>query len=354
LLIPTFLLLGSMATAYLSPTKLHVFAFAGYVFPILWLLNLILLIFFLFRRSFFLIIPLVAIVISFSHWNNVFQIKGKVISDKSDLERPISIMSFNTRMFDFYNHSNLPNTPDEIFKKILQQDVDIICFQEYFTSMRREEFTPTAITARFINYKHRHIEYFTTHKGNTGYGVAIFSKYPIIEGGVIRFENSKNLAIYADVNVNGKIVRLFNNHLESIGFKEHDFNLLDSLEFRLSDSQKQGLKNISRKLNRAFTQRSTQAESIARHINNSPYPVIVCGDFNDTPVSYVYRTMRANLKDAFRESGVGFGGTYNGRLPSFRIDYIFHSPQFDSYNFKVLPFPYSDHYPITTIIDLKQ
>ncbi|WP_026474438.1 endonuclease/exonuclease/phosphatase family protein [Alkaliflexus imshenetskii] len=353
-LIPAFLLLGSVATAHISPAKLHIFAFTGFVFPVFWLMNVFMLIWLLIRRSYLLFIPLLALAISWQHWTNTFQLRGKHIAETEKLERPVTVMSYNTRMFDFYKHSGLPNTPKEIFEFILRQNPDIICIQEYFTSLRRDEFTPSAMAARFRHYGYRQIEYLRTHSGNTGYGLAIFSKYPIVDGGAIRFENSLNLAIYSDINVNGKIVRVFNNHLESIGFQENELSVLDSLDFRMSDSQKQGLRNISRKLNRAFTSRSAQAEALARHIGNSPYPVIVCGDFNDTPVSYVYRTMRGPLKDAFRESGSGFGGTYNGRLPSFRIDYLFHSPEFDAYNFRVFPVKYSDHFPIMATIDLKK
>jgi endonuclease/exonuclease/phosphatase family metal-dependent hydrolase len=271
----------------------------------------------------------------------------------ASLQKPVSIMSYNTRMFDFYDHSGLPETPQKIFDFILGQAPDIICFQEYFTSLRKEAYTPNAVAAKFRAYPYKQVEYLQTHTGNTGYGLAIFSKYPIIDGGAIRFEHSRNLAIFSDINIKGTTVRIFNTHLESIGFKDDDLNVLDSLDFIMSESQKQGLLNISTKLTRAFSMRSNQAEALARHISNSPYPVIVCGDFNDTPVSYVYRTMRGPLKDAFKESGSGFGGTYNGRLPSFRIDYIFHAPEFKAYNFETFQVQYSDHSPISTIIDLQ-
>jgi endonuclease/exonuclease/phosphatase family metal-dependent hydrolase len=343
-----------MATAYISPVRLHVFAFAGFVFPVFWLFNLFILLWLIVRKSYFLIIPLVALGASLQHWNNSFQISAKTIKDPETLERPVSIMSYNTRMLDYYKHSGLPGAPGDIFDFIFKQSPDIICLQEYFTSLQREEYTPSAMAARFRHYGYRQVEYSKLRDGNTGYGLAIFSKFPIVDQGAIQFENSQNMAIYSDINVNGKMVRIFNNHLESIGFQDHELSVLDSLDFRMSESQKQGLKIIGRKLNRAFRMRSTQAEALARHVSNSPYPVIVCGDFNDIPVSYVYRTMRGKMKDAFRESGSGFGGTYNGRLPSFRIDYIFHSPEFDSYNFKRFHLDYSDHFPIMTTIDLKK
>jgi len=348
------MLLASMGTAYIAPSKLHVFAFTGFLFPIFWIANLLVLIWLSVRRSLLLVIPLLSLAISWNHWSNSFQLMEKSISDESGLEKSVRIMSYNTHMFDYYNHSGLKGSPDEIFKFILQQNPDVICFQEFFTSSKRHEYTPTQIIARFRQYGYRHIEYLKSHTGNTGYGLATFSKYPITNTGTIPFEKSNNQAIFSDINVKGKTVRVFNNHLESIGFKDGDLSVLDTLEFSMSDSQRQGLRKISQKLNRAFALRSSQADVLAQHIANSPYPVIVCGDFNDTPVSYVYRTMRADMKDAFKEAGVGFGGTYNGRLPSFRIDYIFHSPVFDTYNFKRFPLKYSDHFPIMVTLDLKK
>lgn len=298
-------------------------------------------------------IPLLSVLISWGHMANSFQLKGRNINDESTLLKPLKVMSYNTRMFDYYNHSGIEGAPDEVFKFILQQNPDVVCFQEYFTSLKKNEYTPTQIIARFRQYGYRHIEYLKPRTGNTGYGLATFSKYPITNTGAIRFEKSNNQAIYSDIDVNGTKVRVFNNHLESIGFKDGDLSVLDTLDFRMNEYQRRGLRNISQKLTRAFAMRSNQAEALARHISNSPYPVIVCGDFNDTPVSYVYRTMRGSMKDAFREAGVGFGGTYNGRLPSFRIDYIFYSPQFQAYNFKRFPIKYSDHFPIMVTIDLK-
>lgn len=352
-LTPALLLLGSIGTAYVSPAKINVLAFAGFGFTLLWLLNLVLALWLLIRRSFWIIIPLLALAASWSHWNNTFQISSRSTNHPEELGQTLKVMSYNTRMFDYYGHSGLEGTPQRTYDDILRQGADLLCFQEYYTNLNKKDFTPTAIAAKFRGYPHKHIHYATTHQQNTGYGLAIFSKYPLVDQGVIPFEHSRNMAIYADVKVGETTIRVFSVHLESIGFQDNDLNVLDSLDFRMTESQKQGLVNISRKLTRAFKMRSSQAETLARHIKNAPYPVIVCGDFNDTPVSYVYRTMRGKLKDAFVESGSGFGATYNGRLPSLRIDYIFHDPAFKSWNFETLPLPYSDHHPIMTTLDLK-
>lgn len=346
------LLIFATITSFIEPIHIHIFAFTGFFYPLFWILNIGALIFLLARRRWILtLIPIFAVILTINSWNSVFQFSKKE-KEISEMEEPIKIISYNTRMFDYYKHSGMDGAPDVIFDALLKENADIICFQEYFTTLAKEPYKPNSILAKFRHYKYKHIEYLHTRKGNAGYGLAIFSKYPIVNSGAIRFEKSNNLSQFSDITVNNKKIRLFNNHLESIGFKEDELSVLDSLDFRMTPYQKEGLRNISNKLNRAFSLRSKQAEAISRHIKNSPYPVIVCGDFNDTPVSYTYRKMKKGLRDAFIESGSGFSGTYNGQLPSFRIDYIFHDAKFNSYNYKRMDLEYSDHFPIMTTIDL--
>ncbi len=354
LFILAILLIFTTITSYIDPIKIHIFAFTGFFYPLFWLLNFGAFCFVLIRRRWILtLIPFFAIVLTWSSWDSVFQASKKVKA-REEMEQPLKLISYNTQLFDYYKHSKLKGAPEAVFDALLKENADVICFQEYFTTLYNDAYTPNAIIAKFRHYEYRQIEYLRTKKGNTGYGLAIFSKYPIVHSGVIRFDNSNNLSVFSDISVNNQKVRVFNNHLESVGFKEHELSVLDSLDFRMTPYQKAGLKKISNKLNRAFSQRSKQAEAISQHIKNSPYPVIVCGDFNDTPVSYTYRKVKMGLKDAFRESGVGFSGTYNGKLPSFRIDYIFHDPKFDSYNYGKMDLEYSDHFPIMATIDLKK
>jgi endonuclease/exonuclease/phosphatase family metal-dependent hydrolase len=344
-------LLASVATIYISPAKIHLFTFLGFLFPALWIINLFLLIFHVIRGSKKLIIPLVVLALTWNQWNNVFQLSGAKAPEEMNM--PVKVMSFNVRMFDFYHWSGLKNTPQAIFDFIRKENPDILCIQEYYTSGRNENFSPNHTRASFRALGYHHVEYRVDKGRNAGYGIATLSKYPIINKGSLHFKESKNMAIFTDVNIKGKIIRVFNNHLESIGFKQHDYNLIDSLRFEMDEQQRQGIKEIVSKMTRAFQQRSSQAETLSKHIRNSPYPVIVCGDFNDAPISYVYRTMRGRLKDSFREAGAGLGGTYNGHLPSLRIDYVFHDQKFDSYNFKRYNVDYSDHYPISAIIELE-
>ena len=105
--------------------------------------------------------------------------------------------------------------------------------------------------------------------------------------------------------------------------------------------------DIWHRFKKGFVLRAQQVKTIRRYIEESPYHIIICGDFNDAPASYSYRQLRKGLKDAFVCSGTGVGRTYIGELPSFRIDYIFHSRGFESYNFKTIDFRYSDHLPVS-------
>jgi endonuclease/exonuclease/phosphatase family metal-dependent hydrolase len=106
------------------------------------------------------------------------------------------------------------------------------------------------------------------------------------------------------------------------------------------------IKDISFRLKDAFIRRAKQANILSKKITATPYPTIVCGDFNDTPVSYTYHKIKGNLNDAFMEAGSGIGNTYVGNFPSYRIDYFLYSNDFKVKNYKVPHIKLSDHYPI--------
>ncbi len=111
---------------------------------------------------------------------------------------------------------------------------------------------------------------------------------------------------------------------------------------------------ILRQLKKAFIKRATQVEILHDSIEASPYPVLICGDFNDTPSSYSYRTMSDDLHDAYKISGRGLGQSYTGPFPSFRIDYIFHGNKIESTAYKTIHENLSDHFPISCMVKIKE
>lgn len=347
------LLLGSAMTTYISPKYLNVLAFGGFAFPVLWVANLVLVVINLMRHNWKrMTFSLLIGIFTFGHLANIYQLKG-IWKKEENATAPIRILSFNTRMFDYYSWTGKKGVNEEVLNFINQKDPDIVCFQEFFTTMNNDDYSENHVVARLRKYPYSHIEYNVIGKKGRKFGQATFSKYPIVDKKFLKFMTSSNFSIQTDININGKVVRIFNNHLESVRLKTRDYNFIDSINTKWDDGGMAGIKLIAWKLQNALSQRATQAETIARHVENSAYPVIVCGDFNDTPVSYVYHTMLGKLEDAYRQAGIGFQGTYNGKLPSFRIDYIFHAQAFETVAFHSYPVNFSDHYPIMATIDLK-
>ena len=199
----------------------------------------------------------------------------------------------------------------------------------------------------FKKYPYKHIHY----KVNAGWsksGVATFSKFPIVRKDVINFQSNYNTSISSDIKINGKMLRLFNCHLESNQLTENDkimaFRLKDNLD---TDNIKGTTLHLSRKLGAAYRVRAPQADTIAALIATSPHPVMVVGDLNDLPSSYAYTKIRGNLKDAFVERGCGLGWTFSESVLRFRIDHILYEPSFELADFKLdNKVRYSDHYPL--------
>lgn len=156
--------------------------------------------------------------------------------------------------------------------------------------------------------------------------------------------------LFADLLKEKDTIRIYSMHLASIHLTNDDYKFIKNINKNDQTKNIEGFKGISSKLIQAYKIRSKEVVRIARHISNSPYKTIVCGDFNDTPISYSYRKIKGELKDAFLESGFGIGNTYAKYLPLFRIDYIFHSEELECISFNKLNEEFSDHYSITAII----
>ncbi|NJK85950.1 MAG: endonuclease/exonuclease/phosphatase family protein [Bacteroidales bacterium] len=258
---------------------------------------------------------------------------------------PVKLLSYNVRLFNYYEWLNDKTVPDKIFQYICKEDAGIVCLQEFLT-INNSNLSLDKIKKKLAGIPYSHINYSFKISENRSLGIATFSKYPIINKGLLKFEESPNVVIFSDIKVGKDTLRVYNCHLQSTRLKKDDFHLIDSLFYGYDEAQLNKLKLLTYRLADAYKRRAVQSESLADHINSSPYSVIVCGDFNDTPVSYTYYKIRNHLKDAFLESGRGIGNTYFGNYPNFRIDYILHDKQIKSFDFKINRIKWSDHYPI--------
>ncbi|MEP7168196.1 MAG: endonuclease/exonuclease/phosphatase family protein [Bacteroidota bacterium] len=263
----------------------------------------------------------------------------------------LKIMSFNARSFDLYNWlgnwTGKSKTRERIFEMIKKESPDVVCFQEFYTC-DSGKFQTVKIMMQDIGMQFAHVVLPVNLFKKDHWGMAIFSKYPLINKNVIDFNHrGSNLCLYADLVSNSDTVRIYNCHLQSIRFGQEDYKFVNQIGYNIEEENTSGIKKIISRLKLAFTKRASQADTVAANIRSSNHPLIFCSDFNDTPSSYSYKTISENLCDAFRESGNGFGSTYVGPFPAFRIDFIFHSPEIKSYDYMTIREKLSDHYPIT-------
>jgi len=306
-----------------------------------------------FKKEF--LISFIVIIIGINHFNDFIPIRLGKINTKGFLKenlQQIKILSYNVRLFNSYEWLSDPGTNQNIINFIRSEHPDIICLQEFYTSTK-VDYQPEKIREYFSETPYNYIQYSYKNGKNSGNGIATFSRYPIINQGTIGFPETYNETIFTDIVVEKDTIRIYNNHLQSIELQRRNYNFLDTIKFRYDDEQMREIKDISSRLKTAYIKRSLQVDAISSHIKSSPFPIIVCGDFNDTPISYSYRKMRRGLKDAFISSGQGTGNTYQGIFPYFRIDYIFHDKNFKPLLFEKVESRLSDHYPILCIFELK-
>lgn len=344
-------LLFAYLAPVINPSRMILPALFGLAYPLLLMLNLLFLCYWMIRLKKEILISLVVILLGWNHLNNLLPLNFKDAEIPADApaSRMLKTLSYNVRGFDIYHWTSDPMVKEEIFDFINLQEPGIICFQEYYTSDKKGE--SHADVSRVLSALPESAVYYSADLNNRkGFGIATFSRYPILKKSRIPFNTSFNAAMYTDILFQSDTVRIFNIHLQSINFKQEDYAFMDTVRLKYTNEQIRGIRNIGSQLKKAFALRAEQAEMIANYIRESPHPVVVMGDFNDTPHSYAYRKIKKGMHDAFRVAGRGIGNTYAGELPSLRIDYIMYSNPMVAYQFRRVKTEYSDHYPITTWI----
>lgn len=349
----------STLSGYFNPGIWWFLGLSGLVFLPLFLLNTLSLLTWFFIDRKFSLVPLVGLVISLAKLPLVlqpgFSTDKELVAPKPS-ERSIRVLSFNVRLFDLYNWSDSEKTRQRIFSTIKQLKPDVICFQEFFSSNHRNLDNISAIK-NIAGMTHHHTEFSITMFLSDQYGLATFSKYPIIRKDIIKQEKkTTNLAMYTDILIgSGDTLRIFNCHLQSVRFKADDYAFIEDPVNNSSSSGKLS-KTIAmlKLLKKAYTYRADQAEAIAKKISETTTPLLVCGDFNDTPISYTYRAISEGLNDAFIEDGHGIGATYAGPIPGLRIDYILYNDYVGLEAYHTPKSRLSDHLPLVADFKLKQ
>ena len=270
---------------------------------------------------------------------------GKIIGNgektsAEDVENSFIIMSYNVRLFNAYNWIKEEGVKEKIFDLFKQRNVDILCIQEFYAPDKLPE----------MDFEYQHIG---LQNKKSQWHMAIYSQFPQIKKGTVSIEGERmnNTCIFSDVIIATDTIRIYNIHLASNWFDKSDLAFIENPEMS-KNAIKKGVLSIAKRLKASFKKRALQVGVIKTHMQNAPYPIVVCGDFNDTPNSFSYQKIVSGLNDSFLEKGSGFGSTFLGKIPFLRIDYILHSPNIKIQSFTTHNVNLSDHKAIESSLGM--
>ncbi|MEO6963590.1 MAG: endonuclease/exonuclease/phosphatase family protein [Puia sp.] len=353
-----FLFLLTCCNAFLHPDKWWFISLLAFIFPLFLLLLLGFFFFWLFLSRRWSLISLFTLLIG---WQNIHAFFGMSLAKKDFTTKKtnaIRVMTWNIRRWDEFitKKTGASGHRRRMFDLVSKQNADFLCFQEFY-----EPDDSSRSNIRYIRDSlHFPYYYFSRDFHNKLFkyetGVIIFSKYPIIRQsrqsfGSFSMDNPESL-IETDVLAQGKRIRLCTVHLQSVLFKSKDFRDVEIIR-NAEDSILQASRSLAKKLKYALSLRGYQADTVRRHLDASPYPVILCGDFNDVPNSYTYFHIKGDRQDAFIAKSFGIGRTYINISPTLRIDYIFPGKRFNVLQATVIQSPFSDHRPVIADLQLQ-
>lgn len=260
----------------------------------------------------------------------------------SENAKTFSVMSYNVHTFRKHSERRTEEGKNQIRAMkawVGDSGADVLCMPEYY-----DEDNTILDSGNYLRKKgYKYTAHFHRKKyGKSYWGLAILSKYPIVALRDTIFA-AQNGMIQADVQIGNDTVRVIGVHL---------YSMMLSLGSLVHQKEMEGIKDEGRstlgKMKNGFIKRSQESKVLEKWVTDSPFPVVVCGDFNEVPYGYVYGKLRNLLRNSFEEKGTGFGFTFN-HLPYFiRIDHQFYDEQrlsvhkFTTYS----KIKYSDHYPV--------
>lgn len=255
-------------------------------------------------------------------------------------------MTWNVRNFDLYNWTNNEETRDNMMDLIGFENPDVLCLQEFY-SEKRGSFNNIQRILDKVDFEDYYFgETFTLKEGFRKWGLSIFSKYPIVNSGLVNFENATllNAFVFSDILINMDTIRVYNMHLQSISFNESDYQF-----FKEVKEQPQWSSNsvkVLQKIKFSTQMRANQAKNMKAHSEVFKGKIIFAGDFNEPSVTFTYNTISKNLQDAFAKKGFGFGKTYVNPSPFLKIDHILMDKSFKILSHRIIKKEFSDHYPV--------
>jgi endonuclease/exonuclease/phosphatase family metal-dependent hydrolase len=344
-------LLASWAP-YINPSKWWFISVLGLGFGIFFILLVLFIFFWAIVKPRFVLLSIVPLLIGWKSISVFFAVNSPDTFTYAKPKNTIRVMTWNVaRFMELKRNNNVKSqTRLKMLDLIQQQNADVLCLQEFYHS------SDSTYYDNISAIKEMGYPYFIYSWDEDGhkqwFGQAIFSRLPIIDSGKVHYPRpgQPESLIHADVLFSSDTIRFYTTHLQSVQFKQKDYQSLEEIKQR--DSVLENSRNIFYKLRRGFMHRSRQADIVREIASLSPHPFIITGDFNDVPNSYTYFTIRNNMQDAFLKKGFGIGRSYSGIAPTLRIDYILATKDFNVQQFNRLTKNYSDHYMLLADVQL--
>lgn len=324
-LVLTIVTLLAYLLPYMAPKLFPFLSVFTLLMPLLLIFNLLFFTYWLVQVKRQMLLSGIVLLLGITFINKFYKFSETNLEPAST---DFTLMSYNVRKFNVYNWIPREDVAEKISGFVQEKNPDILCLQEY--GEKGNEF--------FKNYKYKYV--FNKAKNTSQ---AIYSKFKIIDSGFIDFPETGNNIIYADIKKGKDTLRVYSMHLQSIKISPEINEEMDENRSKL----------IFKRLSDAFKQQQQQGELIEQHKSNCPYKMIICGDLNNSAYSYVYRSVRGNMNDAFEEAGTGFGKSYNYRYYPARIDYVFTDDAIVIKQYTTFStFINSDHFPVLTRLSI--
>ncbi len=328
-------LLFSYLAWFVNPTDYPILGIAGLAVPMLMGINAAFVLYWLILGKIRMLVSVLCLLAGWWHFNALYQFSPT--NPETQNPPQLRVMTYNVRSFHFPGPYKWHNTPPGIARITDSLNPDILCMQEFLPG---GNWVP--------KFKHTY-KFISKEKG---IALAIYSTYKIVNSGEVPFTNQGGAYgsfIFADINLGDDTIRVINTHLISIRIENKDLQTFTQIENADDEKVKRSAKEIYKRLLKAYTRRGAQVTDIADFIEDSPYPVILCGDFNDTPTSFAYRQLTNTLQDSYLLAGSGIGATHTRfahyKIP-VRIDHILADKRFTPSNWHVIKKEYSDHFPV--------
>lgn len=337
-------LLLSVWLPFLSPAAWWPSGFAGLLFPLFFCINLLFIpVWIIYKKRYYwlsiagLLLSYKAVMVSFAaHWPRQF-------SATPPPAPGFTLMTFNTSSMGLKGYEQDEELRISIYHTLKEASPDILCLQEFYTNDNPKFPDNIQYISQKLGYPHHYFTADKIHWDTWRYGIALFSRYPVIRADKIPCGHSAagsgSSILQADVLVHGDTIRVLTAQLRS-----YMLNASGGVH---------GMRSLLHKMRSTFSERAHQAGQLQSLASASPYPVIVCGDFNDIPVSYTYYTLTSSLQDAFLYKGSGIGRTLSFLSPTLRIDYILTHPHFNVQGYHTFGNALFEHFPVMASLALK-